>query len=111
MGYRTVRFNRDSYLASPCSRRMVLICFFASRLTQEEWSAELVFRVNGEERGDGNLQLWFVKDGQSAIGTSSIYNSSPFEGLAISIDMNSGRVSQLGGSKKDIKVFCLLTYV
>ena len=63
-----------------------------NRVSQSEWSAELQFRATGQERGGGNLQLWYTNDGQSKIGTSSIYTVGPFDGFALVIDSNAGTV-------------------
>lgn len=51
------------------------------------------FRATGPERGGGNLQLWYAKDGQAKIGTSSIYTVGPFDGFALVIDAHGGTVS------------------
>lgn len=64
----------------------------ANSVSQQEWEAEFQFRASGVERGGGNLQLWYAKDGQSRIGTSSIYTVGQFDGLAIVIDTHGGRV-------------------
>ncbi|KAK2745396.1 hypothetical protein FQN57_003739 [Myotisia sp. PD_48] len=61
------------------------------KLTQTEWSAQLDFRVNGEHRSGGSLQIWYVTDGKRAIGTSNIYTVGQFDGLAITIDTHNGR--------------------
>lgn len=47
------------------------------------------------ERGGGNLQLWYAKDGQQKIGSSSIYTVGPFDGFALVIDTHGGRVRTL----------------
>lgn len=44
------------------------------------------------ERGGGNLQLWYAKDGQQKIGSSSIYTVGPFDGFALVVDTHGGRV-------------------
>ena len=61
-------------------------------MTQPEWSAEFQFRASGQERGGGNLQLWYAKDGQSKIGSSSIYTVGQFDGFALAVDSHGGRV-------------------
>ena len=48
--------------------------------------------MNGPERGGGNLQLWYTKEGQSAIGTSSIYTVGKFDGLVLVVDTYGGKV-------------------
>ncbi|KAL1311035.1 hypothetical protein AAFC00_001251 [Neodothiora populina] len=51
-----------------------------------EWSAEIDFRASGPERGSGNMNIWFVKDGRRAVGQSSIYTIGNFDGFALVID-------------------------
>ena len=63
------------------------------RFSQSEWSVEFQFRANGEERASGNLQLWYVKDGITEVGTASIYTVRKFDGFALTIDTHGGRVS------------------
>lgn len=62
------------------------------RVSEPEWIAELHFRANGPERAGGNLQLWYVKDGESQIGATSIYTVGQFDGLVLAIDTHGGRV-------------------
>lgn len=57
-----------------------------------EWTAAIEFRATGPERGGGNLHIWYTKDGQSDIGTSSIYTVGKFDGLVLVVDMYGGRV-------------------
>lgn len=57
-----------------------------SPLAQSEWTAELLFRATGPERGGGNLQLWYAKDGQTQVGASSIYTVRQFDGFVLAID-------------------------
>lgn len=61
-------------------------------MSQSEWTAEFHFRASGPERGSGNLQLWYVKDGQANIGASSIYTVGKFDGFALTVDTHGGRV-------------------
>lgn len=65
------------------------------RVSQSEWTAEFQFRATGQERGGGNLQLWYAKDGQAKIGSSSIYTVGQFDGLALVIDNHGGKVRSL----------------
>jgi hypothetical protein len=65
------------------------MCF---RNTLLEWTAAIDFRATGPERGGGNLHIWYTKDGQSEIGTSSIYTVGKFDGLVLVVDMYGGRV-------------------
>lgn len=62
------------------------------RLQGSDWSADVEFRATGPERGGGNLQIWYAKDGQAVVGTSSIYTVQKFEGLVLVIDTYGGRV-------------------
>ncbi|KAI9702529.1 MAG: hypothetical protein M1836_001009 [Candelina mexicana] len=61
------------------------------RLLSEEWTADFEFRASGPERGGGNLQIWYTRDGQAQIGTSSIYTIGKFEGMVLVIDTYGGR--------------------
>ena len=66
---------------------------FKIRVSQAEWIAQFDFRASGPERGGGNLQLWYAKDGPTAVGTSSIYTAGQFDGFVLVIDSYGGRVS------------------
>ncbi|KAJ5457915.1 hypothetical protein N7475_009303 [Penicillium sp. IBT 31633x] len=72
-----------------------------SPVSQSEWSAEFQFRASGPERAGGILQLWYTKDGQSRIGTSSIYTVGPFDGFALVIDTHGGRGGSVRGFLND----------
>ncbi|OQE77683.1 hypothetical protein PENNAL_c0059G07542 [Penicillium nalgiovense] len=72
-----------------------------SPVTQSEWSAEFQFRASGPERAGGILQLWYTKDGQSRIGTSSIYTVGQFDGFALVIDTHGGRGGSVRGFLND----------
>ena len=61
-------------------------------LDYQHWMTDVDFRVSGPERGGGNLNIWIVKDGPSAVGTSSIYTVGKFEGLALVLDTSRTRV-------------------
>lgn len=60
-----------------------------------EWTAEFEFRATGPERGGGNLQIWYTREGQANVGTSSVYTIGKFDGLALTVDMYGGRVFSL----------------
>lgn len=60
------------------------------------WTVDVDFRATGPERGGGNFNLWYVKEGQGRVGTSSIYTVGKFDGLAIVVDTYGGSVSQHG---------------
>jgi lectin, mannose-binding 1 len=59
------------------------------------WTADIDFRATGPERGGGNMQIWYAKDGQNAVGTSSIYTVGKFDGLVLVIDQYAGSVRSL----------------
>lgn len=66
------------------------------RFDGSEWIVDFDFRSNGAERGGGNLQLWYVKDGLSKISTASVYTAGRFDGFVLVIDVPNGRVSLEG---------------
>ncbi|PWY87050.1 lectin family integral membrane protein [Aspergillus sclerotioniger CBS 115572] len=70
-------------------------------VSQLEWTAEFQFRATGPERGGGNLQLWYAKDGKDRIGTSSIYTVNQFDGFALVIDSHGGRGGSVRGFLND----------
>ncbi|KAK7402636.1 hypothetical protein QQX98_011616 [Neonectria punicea] len=55
-------------------------------LTKPQWIADVDFRANGPDRGGGNLNIWLVRGGPAAVGSSSIYTVGKFDGLALVID-------------------------
>lgn len=69
--------------------------------TDTEWSVDIEFRVSGPERGSGNMQIWYAKDGQSAIGSSSIYTVGKFEGLVLLVDQYGGHGGSVRGFLND----------
>lgn len=68
--------------------------------TLSEWTVDLDFRAGGHDRGGGNLQLWYVKDGSRQVSTGSLYTTRKFEGLAIVID-SVGGVQKIRGFLND----------
>ncbi|KAJ5366393.1 hypothetical protein N7541_000334 [Penicillium brevicompactum] len=72
-----------------------------SPVVQSEWTAEFQFRASGPERAGGILQLWYTKDGQARIGTSSIYTVGPFDGFALVVDTHGGRGGSVRGFLND----------
>ena len=70
-------------------------------LTQSEWTAELDFRASGPERGGGNLQIWFTREGKNHIATNSIYTVGKFDGLALVVDMYGGSGGSVRGFMND----------
>ena len=53
---------------------------------------DIDFRVTGPERGGGNMQIWYAKDGHNQVGTASIYTAGKFDGLVLVIDQYAGSV-------------------
>ncbi|KAJ5329500.1 hypothetical protein N7452_009890 [Penicillium brevicompactum] len=72
-----------------------------SPVVQSEWTAEFQFRASGPDRAGGILQLWYTKDGQARIGTSSIYTVGPFDGFALVVDTHGGRGGSVRGFLND----------
>ncbi|KAJ5488663.1 hypothetical protein N7539_003553 [Penicillium diatomitis] len=70
-------------------------------VSQQEWSAEFQFRASGPERAGGIMQLWYAKDGQTRVGTSSIYTVGPFDGFALVVDTHGGRGGSVRGFLND----------
>ncbi|KAJ5690645.1 hypothetical protein N7462_005037 [Penicillium macrosclerotiorum] len=70
-------------------------------ITQQEWTAEFQFRASGPERAGGILQLWYTKDGEYRVGTSSIYTVGQFDGFALVIDTHGGRGGSVRGFLND----------
>lgn len=70
-------------------------------MTNGEWSAEISFRASGQDRGSGNLQIWYVRDGRVAVGSDSVYTIGNFEGLVLTIDQYGGKGGTLRGFLND----------
>lgn len=70
-------------------------------LQHTQWVADVDFRANGPERAGGNLNIWLVRDGPSAVGTSSVYTASKFEGLALVVDTYGGSAGMVRGFLND----------
>ncbi|KAI0014192.1 concanavalin A-like lectin/glucanase [Xylariaceae sp. FL0662B] len=66
-----------------------------------QWVIDVDFRVNGPERGSGNLNLWLARGGGQEIGSSSIYTVSKFDGLALVLDQHSGSGGMIRGFLND----------
>lgn len=77
-------------MCTPKSKLAILTLEY--RNTLSEWTAEFDFRATGPERGGGNLQIWYTKEGQANVGTSSVYTVGKFDGLVLVVDMYGGRV-------------------
>ena len=83
----------------PGSRRAAM---WAEHPQQEEnWSAEFEFRATGPERGSGNLQIWYAKEGHNEVGLASIYTVGKFDGLAITISRYGGHGGSIRGFLND----------
>ena len=63
-----------------------------SNVREGDWIAELEFRASGPDKGSGNLQLWYARDGQASIGSSSLYTIGKFDGLVLVVDQYGGKV-------------------
>ncbi|KAI4116070.1 MAG: hypothetical protein LQ345_003441 [Seirophora villosa] len=70
-------------------------------LAQSEWIVDFEFRATGPDRGGGNLQLWYLKDGRPQVETPSIYTIGAFDGLALVIDMYGGKGGGIRGFMND----------
>ncbi|RKF57873.1 Protein ERGIC-53 [Erysiphe neolycopersici] len=70
-------------------------------LANAYWNVVIDFRATGPERAGGNIQIWYVKDGQQAVGTSSIYTVGKFDGLALTIDQYAGSGGSIRGFLND----------
>jgi lectin, mannose-binding 1 len=62
-------------------------------LLHSQWTVDVDFRATGPERGGGNFNIWYVRNGQNDIGTASIYTVGKFDGLALVVDQYAGSVS------------------
>ncbi|CZT07486.1 related to EMP47 Golgi membrane protein [Rhynchosporium graminicola] len=70
-------------------------------LQHQYWTVDVDFRTTGPERAGGNLQMWYVKDGQNIVGTSSIYMVGKFDGLVLVVDQYSGSAGYIRGFLND----------
>ncbi|KAK8154704.1 putative lectin family integral membrane protein [Phyllosticta citrichinensis] len=80
----------------PGNKRGALWSVFA--LDKNEFVVDVEFRASGQERGNGNLQIWLTKESQPVGQTNSIYTVGQFDGLVLSID-------QYGGSGGKVRAF------
>ena len=48
--------------------------------------------MNGPDGGDGNLHIWYEKEGRKRVGASTIHTINKFDGLALVIDTYGGKV-------------------
>lgn len=68
----------------PGSVRSAVWCERAN--SYDEWSAELEFRANGEDRSGGSFNFWYTAGTSIPKGTDSVYTAKPWDGLAILVD-------------------------
>ncbi|KAI2639657.1 concanavalin A-like lectin/glucanase [Hypomontagnella submonticulosa] len=66
-----------------------------------QWVADVDFRVNGPERGTGNLNIWLARRGNQEIGSSSVYTVNRFDGLVLVIDLHGGSGGMIRGFLND----------
>lgn len=59
-------------------------------MDSQDWTAELDFRVSGQEQGSGNIQFWYVQN-KDDVGMNSVYTIGQFDGMAIVVDQYAGR--------------------
>ncbi|KAF1816142.1 concanavalin A-like lectin/glucanase [Eremomyces bilateralis CBS 781.70] len=69
--------------------------------TRAEWTAEAHFRATGPERGGGNFQLWYARDGAAAVGLASLYTVDKFDGLVVVVDQYGGHGGTVRGFLND----------
>lgn len=41
------------------------------------------------------MQIWYTREGEAQIGTSSVYTVGKFDGLVLAVDMYGGKVNQI----------------
>ncbi|KAI9886503.1 MAG: hypothetical protein M1823_001683 [Watsoniomyces obsoletus] len=80
----------------PGNRRGAL--WTEKKMHTNEWTVEFQFRATGDERGGGNLQVWYTKEKQ---GTKSVYTAGKFDGLALVVDTYGGRGGSIRGFLND----------
>lgn len=66
-----------------------------------EWTADVEFRASGPERGSGNLQIWYAKDGEKEVGSASMYTIGQFDGLVLVVDQYGGHGGSIRGFLND----------
>lgn len=70
-------------------------------MPQQYWTSEVSFRASGQERGSGNLQIWYVSGGREVIESNSVYTVSNFDGLVLTVDQYGGKGGMLRGFLND----------
>lgn len=66
-----------------------------------EWNLGVDFRVSGPDRGSGNMQIWYAKDGEKEVGSNSVFTSPKFEGLVLLVDQYGGKGGSIRGFLND----------
>lgn len=66
-----------------------------------EWTLDFAFRASGPERGSGNIQLWYAKDGEKEVGSNSVFTVGSFDGLAILVDQYGSKGGSIRGFLND----------
>ncbi|GME32887.1 putative lectin family integral membrane protein [Neofusicoccum parvum] len=72
-----------------------------SPIDKAEFVAEVEFRASGQDRSNGNLQVWLTNGGPPAGGISSIYTVGQFDGMVLSIDQYGGHGGKIRGFLND----------
>lgn len=62
---------------------------------------DIDFRATGPERGGGNLQIWYARNGQQDVGTASVYTVGRFDGLVLVVDQYAGTGGYVRGFLND----------
>jgi mannose-binding lectin 1 len=70
-------------------------------LQHSEWTVDIDFRATGPERGGGNLQIWYARDGPQNVGTASVYTVGRFDGLVLVVDQYAGSGGYVRGFLND----------
>ncbi|KAG9237192.1 concanavalin A-like lectin/glucanase domain-containing protein [Amylocarpus encephaloides] len=70
-------------------------------LHHSSWTVDVDFRATGPERGGGNFNIWYARNGQKDIATSSIYTVGRWDGLALVIDQYAGSGGFIRGFLND----------
>ncbi|KAF4300862.1 putative lectin family integral membrane protein [Botryosphaeria dothidea] len=66
-----------------------------------DFVADVEFRASGQDRSNGNLQVWLTSGGAPPGGVSSVYTVSQFDGLVLSIDQYGGHGGKIRGFLND----------
>ena len=73
-----------------------------SPIDKTEFVADVEFRASGQDRSNGNLQIWLTSGGAPAGGAiNSVYTVGPFDGLVLSVDQYGGQGGKIRGFLND----------